>query len=31
MIDALLVFICIAIGVGMGMAVLKLLTGGADL
>ena len=31
MIDALLVFICIAIGVGMGIAVLKLLTGGADL
>lgn len=31
MIDALLVFICIAIGVGMGIAVLKLLTGGAAL
>ena len=31
MIDALLVVICIAIGVGMGIAVLKLLTGGADL
>ena len=31
MIDALLVFICIAIGVGMGIAVLNSLTGGAAL
>ena len=31
MIDALLVFICIAIGVGMGIAVLSPLTGGAAL
>ena len=31
MIDALLVFICIAIGVGMGIAVLNPLTGGAAL